>query len=158
MLAARLPTILPSLTFTESVEITRVHSVAGLMPPGAGLMNRRPFRAPHHSITASGMVGNAFLQPGEVSLAHQGVLFLDELPEFQRHVLELLRAPLEDRELRLTRAQGSVVFPAGFSLIAAANPCPCGFQGHPTRPCSRGRCWTASTCRSGCSRSTAASS
>lgn len=138
MLAARLPTILPSLTFTESVEITRVHSVAGLMPPGAGLMNRRPFRAPHHSITASGMVGNAFLQPGEVSLAHQGVLFLDELPEFQRHVLELLRAPLEDRELRLTRAQGSVIFPAGFSLIAAANPCPCGFQGHPTRPCSCG--------------------
>jgi magnesium chelatase family protein len=136
MLAARLPTVLPPLSFEEAVDITRVHSVAGLLPPGQAMVQRRPFRAPHHSVTAAGMVGNAALLPGEISLAHQGVLFLDELPEFSRHVLELLRAPLEDREIRLTRASGTVRFPASFSLIAAANPCPCGFQGHPLRPCA----------------------
>lgn len=136
MLAARMPSILPDLAFEEAVDITRVHSVAGLLSDQQGMVTRRPFRAPHHSISAAGMVGNAALQPGEVSLAHHGVLFLDEVPEFSRHVLELLRAPLEDREIRISRAQGSVRFPASFSLIAAANPCPCGFAGHPIRPCA----------------------
>ncbi len=136
MLAARMPSILPSLTFEEALDITRVHSVAGLVGPGEGLVARRPFRAPHHSVSAAGMVGGATLLPGEVSLAHHGVLFLDELPEFQRNVLELLRGPLEDRAIRLSRLQGTVTFPASISLIAAANPCPCGFAGHPTRPCT----------------------
>ena len=135
MLAARLPTILPDLSFDEAVDITRVHSVAGLLGPGGGLVTQRPFRAPHHSVSPAGMVGNANLQPGEVSLAHHGVLFLDELPEFRRDVLELLRAPLEDREIRLSRARGTIRFPASISLIAAANPCPCGYLGHPTKPC-----------------------
>ena len=135
MLAARVPTILPELTFPEAVDITKVHSVAGLLEPGQGLVSRRPFRAPHHSISPAGMIGNRWLQPGEVSLAHNGVLFLDEIPEFGRSVLELLRAPLEDREIRFTRAEGSVRFPASISLIAAANPCPCGYAGHPVRAC-----------------------
>ena len=138
MLAARLPTILPELEFDEAVDITRVHSAAGLLHPRAGLMSRRPFRAPHHTISAAGMIGNALLMPGEISLAHNGVLFLDELPEFRRHVLELLRGPLEDRQISLTRAAGNVEFPASFSMVAAANPCPCGYQGHPTRPCGCG--------------------
>jgi magnesium chelatase family protein len=136
MLAARLPTILPALGFEEAVDITRVHSVAGLLGPGGGLVTERPFRAPHHSVSPAGMVGNAGLQPGEVSLAHLGVLFLDELPEFRRDVLELLRAPLEDREIRLSRARGTIRFPASISLVAAANPCPCGFLGHPSKPCA----------------------
>jgi magnesium chelatase family protein len=135
MLAARLPTILPDLSFDEAVDITRVHSVAGLLGDGGGLVTQRPFRAPHHSVSPAGMVGNSNLQPGEVSLAHHGVLFLDELPEFRRDVLELLRAPLEDREIRLSRARGTIRFPASISLIAAANPCPCGYLGHPTKPC-----------------------
>lgn len=136
MLAARLPTILPELGFDEAVDITRVHSAAGLLGSGCGLLARRPFRAPHHTISAAGMLGNAALQPGEISLAHHGVLFLDEVPEFHRHVLELLRGPLEDRAVALSRAAGSIRFPASFTLVAAANPCPCGYQGHPTRPCS----------------------
>ncbi|MEL6343695.1 MAG: YifB family Mg chelatase-like AAA ATPase [Myxococcota bacterium] len=134
MLAARLPTILPAMSFDEVVDITRIHSAAGLLS-GAGLVGRRPFRAPHHSISVAGMVGNAALQPGEISLAHHGVLFLDEVPEFSRRVLEMLRAPLEDRQMTLSRAAGTVKFPASFSLVAAANPCPCGYLGHPTRPC-----------------------
>ncbi len=136
MLAARLPSILPDLSFEEAIDITRVHSVAGLLDAGQGLVTQRPFRAPHHSVTAAGMIGNAALRPGEVSLAHHGVLFLDEIAEFQRSVLELLRGPLEDRRLHLTRASGSVEFPADISLVAAANPCPCGYLGHPTRSCS----------------------
>jgi len=135
MLAARMPTILPEMTFEEAIEATRIHSVAGLRPPGAGLMIARPFRAPHHSITTAGMLGSARLRPGEACLAHHGVLFLDELPEFQRCVLELLRGPLEDRAVTLARAAGTVRFPAACSLVAAANPCPCGFRGHPRRPC-----------------------
>ena len=135
MLASRLPTILPPMTFAEAVDATSVHSVAGLRRPGTGLMTERPFRAPHHSISAAGMVGSARLRPGEASLAHGGVLFLDELPEFSRNVLELLRDPLENRRVVLSRAQGTVVFPASFSLVAAANPCPCGFRGHPRRAC-----------------------
>jgi magnesium chelatase family protein len=135
MLAARLPTILPDMTHPESIQITRIHSVAGLLPAGSGLVEQRPFRAPHHSISNAGLMGNAKLQPGEVSLAHHGVLFLDEVPEFSRSALELLRGPLENREVRLSRARGTAVYPASFSLIAAANPCPCGFFGHPRRPC-----------------------
>jgi magnesium chelatase family protein len=133
MLASRLPSILPALDFTEAIDITRIHSAAGLSD--GGLVMRRPFRAPHHSISAAGMIGSASLQPGEVSLAHHGVLFLDEVPEFSRSVLELLRSPLEDRRLTLCRAQGTVTLPASISLVAAANPCPCGYLGHPTRPC-----------------------
>lgn len=136
MLAARMPGILPTLPFAEALDITRVWSVAGLLAEGQSLVQQRPFRAPHHTISAAGMVGSAHLRPGEVSLAHHGVLFLDELPEFSRHVLELLRQPLEDRELTLTRAAGTVRLPASAALVAAANPCPCGYLGHPTRPCT----------------------
>lgn len=135
MLAARLPGILPKMSFEEALEATRVHSVTGLLSRGESLLRRRPFRAPHHSITAAGLVGNARLRPGEVSLAHKGVLFLDEVPEFSRQVLELLRAPLEAHEVTLSRAMGSVTLPADLMLVAAANPCPCGYYGHPTRPC-----------------------
>ena len=136
MLASRLPTILPEMTFQEAVDATRIHSAAGLREVGSGLMSVRPFRAPHHSISSAGMLGSARLRPGEVSLAHAGVLFLDELPEFQRHVLELLRGPMEDRVVTISRAAGTARFPASFSLVAAANPCPCGFLGHPMRPCA----------------------
>ena len=135
MLAARMAGILPSLTFDEAVDITRVHSVAGTLREGQDLVTSRPFRAPHHSITAAGMVGSASLRPGEISLAHHGVLFLDEVAEFSRSVLELLRGPLEDRKVRLTRASGTVELPASVCLVAAANPCPCGYLGHGTRPC-----------------------
>jgi magnesium chelatase family protein len=138
MLAARMPTILPDMAFNEAVDLTRVHSVAGLVAPGSGLLTRRPFRAPHHSISVAGMVGNAQLLPGEASLAHHGVLFLDEVLEFKRHVLEVLRSPLENRSITISRAKGTVRFPASFSLIAAANPCPCGFSGHPSQPCTCG--------------------
>ncbi len=135
MLAARLPGILPEMSFCEALDATRVHSVAGLLARGQSLLAQRPFRAPHHSITAAGLIGNAKLRPGEVSLAHKGVLFLDEVPEFSRQVLELLRAPLESHEVTLSRAVGSVRLPADLMLIAAANPCPCGYFGHPSRPC-----------------------
>ena len=135
MLATRLSTILPRLAHAEALEITRLHAAAGLIAAGSGLVTHRPFRAPHHSVTSAGLLGNARLEPGEVSLAHRGVLFLDELPEFRRSSLELLRGPLESRQVRLTRARGTATFPASFSLIAAANPCPCGFRGHPSRAC-----------------------
>ncbi|MAY80964.1 MAG: hypothetical protein CL930_09300 [Deltaproteobacteria bacterium] len=135
MLAARMPTILPMLTPEEAIEITRIHSVAGILPHGRGLTESRPFRSPHHSISAAGLIGNAHLKPGEVSLAHNGVLFLDELAEFNRRAIEVLRGPLEHREVHLTRAQGTARYPASFSLVAAANPCPCGYSGHPTHPC-----------------------
>lgn len=135
MLATRLPTILPRMSFDEALSTTRVHSVAGLLPEDIGLLQRRPFRAPHYSISAAGLLGGARLQPGELSLAHNGVLFLDEIAEFPRSVLEQLRAPLESREVLLVRAAGAVRFPAACTLIAAANPCPCGYLGHPLRPC-----------------------
>lgn len=135
MLAARLPTILPRMTLAEALECTRIHSVAGLHAPDAGALQVRPFRAPHHSISAAGLVGGANLRPGEVTLAHNGVLFLDEFPEFPRGAREVLRGPLEDRRVVLARASGRVVLPAAFSLVAAANPCPCGNYGHPSRPC-----------------------
>lgn len=139
MLARRLPSILPALTLDEAIEITRIHSVAGLLPNGAALLGARPFRAPHHTISDAGLVGGGSTpRPGEVSLAHGGVLFLDELPEFHRHVLEVLRQPLEDGVVCLSRALARLSFPARFTLIAAMNPCPCGYLGDTVRPCRCG--------------------
>ncbi|MBI4953021.1 MAG: YifB family Mg chelatase-like AAA ATPase [Myxococcales bacterium] len=136
MLARRLPGILPPLGLAESLEVTAIHSVAGLLAPGQGLVCERPFRAPHHTVSAAGLLGGGDpLRPGEVSLAHHGCLFLDELCEFQRHVLEGLRQPLETGELVICRARSRGVFPARPLLDAAVNPCPCGYLGHPTRRC-----------------------
>lgn len=137
MLAKRLAGILPPLAFTEALEATQVHSVAGVLPPGTGLLARRPFRAPHHMISDAGLIGggSGTPRPGEVSLAHHGLLFLDELPEFPRNVLELLRQPIEDRSVTIARSNTTLSFPADFMLAAAMNPCPCGFYGDPTREC-----------------------
>ncbi len=136
MLARRLPSILPDLAQDEALEITKVHSVAGLLPAGAALITERPFRAPHHSISDAGLVGGGSVpRPGEVSLAHGGVLFLDELPEFHRHVLESLRQPLEDGVVTVSRAAARLTFPARVTLVAAMNPCPCGHLGDPARAC-----------------------
>lgn len=137
MLARRLPGILPPFSFQEALETTQVHSVAGALAKGSGLLSMRPFRAPHHTISAAGLLGGGMgvPRPGEVSLAHHGVLFLDELPEFPRNVLELLRQPLEDRSVTIARSQACLLFPSNFTLIAAMNPCPCGFLGDPSREC-----------------------
>ena len=136
MLARRLSTILPALTLEEALETTTVHSVAGLLPPGRALLTARPFRAPHHTISDAGLIGGGSPpRPGEVSLAQGGVLFLDELPEFRRHVLEVLRQPLEDGVVCLSRAAISLTYPARFMLAAAMNPCPCGWRGDPVREC-----------------------
>ena len=136
MLARRLPSILPLLESEEAIETTRIHSVAGLLAPDRPLLTARPFRAPHHSISDAGLVGGGTVpKPGEVSLAHNGVLFLDESPEFKRGVLEGLRQPLEDGHVILTRASGTLKYPARFMLIAAMNPCPCGYYGDRTRSC-----------------------
>jgi magnesium chelatase family protein len=136
MLAKRLPTILPPFTLNESLETSKIHSVAGKMPTGNALMTQRPFRSPHHTISNVAMVGGgSFPQPGEISLSHNGVLFLDELPEFSRNVLEVMRQPLEDRTITVSRAKFSVDYPASFMLVASMNPCPCGYYNHPERPC-----------------------
>ena len=136
MMARRLPGILPPLTFEESLECTSIHSVAGTLPPGAGLLTARPFRAPHHTISNVALVGGGSLpRPGEISLAHNGVLFLDEMPEFHRRVLEVLRQPLEDGRVTIARAARTASFPAQFVLVAAMNPCPCGYHGDERRPC-----------------------
>jgi magnesium chelatase family protein len=137
MLARRLPTILPELSREESLEATQLHSVAGLLGASRGLLRVRPFRAPHHSVSTVGLLGggSTSVRPGEVSLAHHGVLFLDELTEFRRDAVEGLRQPLEDGRVVITRAVGSVEFPARFTLVAAANPCPCGFDGDGVRRC-----------------------
>lgn len=136
MMARRLGTILPPLTFDEALECTAIHSVAGTLPPGAGLLGERPFRAPHHTVSNVALVGGGTIpRPGEISLAHHGVLFLDEMPEFDRRVLEVLRQPLEDGHVTIARAARTTVFPARFVLVAAMNPCPCGFLGDQRRPC-----------------------
>ena len=136
MLAKRLPSILPPLTLHESLETTKIHSVAGKLGKDISLMAQRPFRSPHHTISNVAMVGGgSFPQPGEISLAHNGVLFLDELPEFNRNVLEVMRQPLEDRMITISRARSSIDYPAGFMLVSSMNPCPCGYYNHPERPC-----------------------
>lgn len=137
MLARRLPTVLPTMARDEELEVTRLHSVAGLLAPGVALVERRPFRSPHHTISAAGLLGggSGFIRPGEVSLANHGVLFLDEVTEFRRDALEGLRQPIEDGRVVVVRAAGAVEFPARFTLVAAANPCPCGFDGDPRRRC-----------------------
>lgn len=136
MLARRLPGILPPLTFEEALEVTAIYSVAGLLPGGAGLIEERPFRAPHHTISHTALVGGGSQpRPGEISLAHHGVLFLDEMLEFHRHVLEVLRQPLEQGSVVIARAARTAVFPARFILVGAMNPCPCGFAGDPVREC-----------------------
>jgi magnesium chelatase family protein len=135
MLAKRIPTILPSISFAEALETSKIHSVCGMLN-GAGIVGQRPFRSPHHTISHAGLVGGGRIpRPGEVSLAHNGVLFLDELPEFQRHVLEVLRQPLEDQQVTISRAAMSLTFPAKFMLVAAMNPCPCGYRGSHLKDC-----------------------
>jgi magnesium chelatase family protein len=138
MLARRLPTILPSMTSGEALEATLLHSVAGLIPPGGGLLAERPFRSPHHTVSPAGLLGggSGMVRPGEVSLAHHGVLFADEVNEFRRDALEGLRQPLEDGRVVIVRSSGATEFPARFTFVAAANPCPCGFDGDPRRACS----------------------
>ena len=136
MLAKRLPTILPALSLQESLETTKIHSVAGKMGKNAGLITARPFRSPHHTISDVALVGGGGVpQPGEISLAHNGVLFLDELPEFKRTVLEVMRQPLEERKITVSRARFSVEYPASFMLVSSMNPCPCGFYNHPEKEC-----------------------
>ena len=136
MMAKRMPSILPPFTLEEALETTKIHSVAGKLEKGISLMSRRPFRAPHHTISDVAMVGGgACPQPGEISLAHNGVLFLDELPEFNRSVLEVMRQPLENRKITISRARYSVEYPASFMMVSAMNPCPCGYYNHPDKAC-----------------------
>ncbi|MBQ7041613.1 MAG: YifB family Mg chelatase-like AAA ATPase [Muribaculaceae bacterium] len=136
MMAKRLPSILPPMTLQEALETTKIHSVAGKLKRGSMLMTARPFRAPHHTISPVALVGGGGNpMPGEISLAHNGVLFLDEFPEFSRQVLEVMRQPLEDRHINISRAKYSIDYPAGFMLVASMNPCPCGYYSHPTKQC-----------------------
>ncbi len=137
MLAKRLPSILPEMTFEESLRTTEIHSVAGALPSGVSLITERPFRSPHHTVSPFALSGGgAYPRPGEISLAHNGVLFLDELPEFKREALEALRQPLEDGRVTVSRVSASVTFPSTFMTVAAMNPCKCGYRGHPTKPCT----------------------
>lgn len=137
MMAKRIPSILPPLSLSEALETTKIHSVAGKLGRGSMLMTSRPFRAPHHTVSPVALVGGGSSpQPGEISLAHNGVLFLDEFPEFPRRVLEVLRQPVEDRVITVSRAKYTVDYPASFMLVASMNPCPCGWYGHPTKPCT----------------------
>jgi len=137
MLAKRIPSILPAMTSQEALEVTKIYSVAGLLKNNTGLVSDRPFRSPHHTVSTAGMIGGGTIpRPGEATLSHNGVLFLDELPEFPRAVLEVLRQPLEDGEVTISRVHASLSFPAKLMLIAALNPCPCGFSSDPSRECS----------------------
>lgn len=137
LLARSLPSILPRMTPSEALDVTRIYSVAGMLPGDVPLIRHRPFRAPHHTISHAGLVGGGqWPRPGEISLAHRGVLFLDELPEFGQHGLEVLRQPLEDKVVTISRAQGSLTFPANFMLVGAMNPCPCGYYGDPEHQCT----------------------
>lgn len=137
MIAKRIPTILPEMTFEESMETTKIHSAAGKLPKGKALITTRPYRSPHHSISVAGLVGGgAIPKPGEISLAHNGVLFLDELPEFGKQATDTLRAPIEDKTITISRAAMSLTYPCSFMLVAAMNPCPCGFYGHPKKTCT----------------------
>ncbi len=137
MLAKRLPTILPPLSLQEALETTKIHSVAGKLPENASLISKRPFRSPHHTVSDAALVGGGGIpQPGEISLAHNGVLFLDELPEFKRTVLEVMRQPMEERKVTISRAKVALDFPANFMLIASMNPCPCGYYNHPEKECT----------------------
>jgi magnesium chelatase family protein len=136
MLAKRLPTILPPLTLSEALETTKIHSVAGKLSRETGLLTIRPYRAPHHTVSDVALVGGGGNpQPGEISLAHNGVLFLDELPEFKRTVLEVMRQPMEERRVTISRAKVSIEYPANFMLVASMNPCPCGYYNHPDKDC-----------------------
>jgi magnesium chelatase family protein len=137
LLARALPGILPEMSIDEALDVTRVYSVADALPAGMPMIRTRPFRAPHHTISHAGLVGGGnWPHPGEISLAHRGVLFLDELPEFGSRVLEVMRQPIEDKLVTISRAQGSLTFPANFMLVAAMNPCPCGYYGDPLKPCT----------------------
>jgi magnesium chelatase family protein len=137
MLARRLPGILPDLTFQEAIEVTKIYSLTGLLPQGQPLLTRRPFRSPHHTASSTSIIGGGRIpRPGEVSLAHHGILFLDEIPEFHKDALEALRQPLEDGLVTVSRVHASYTYPAGLTLVAACNPCPCGFYGDPSHDCS----------------------
>lgn len=136
MLAKRIPTILPDMTFEEKLETTKIYSIAGLIPPGKAIIDNRPFRSPHHTVSAQALTGGGTtIRPGEISLAHNGVIFMDEFPEFDRRCKEAMRQPMEDSTVNISRASGTVSYPASFMLIAAMNPCPCGFYGHPVKEC-----------------------
>ncbi len=137
LLARAMPGILPRMSIEEALDVTRIYSVADQLPPDVPLIQNRPFRAPHHTISHAGLVGGGnWPHPGEISLAHRGVLFLDELPEFGHRVLEVMRQPMEDKVVTISRAQGSLTFPANFQLVGAMNPCPCGYYGDPLKPCT----------------------
>lgn len=137
MLARRMPTILPDMTLAEALETTKIHSVAGRLPAGEALIATRPFRSPHHSISYAGLIGGgAYPKPGEVSLAHHGILFLDELPEFKKDILEMMRQPMEDNSVTISRASSTLTYPASFMLVSAMNPCPCGYYGDPSHECT----------------------